>query len=206
LAVIALLTSISLFATCYGLIREEEWSRRIAIKLSFIGIIIALVHIIFYLFVVNDSKNIMIILFSIVIGCSIVSIYFLYRHNVKAYFNRLKTLENESDNKNANSFSLLSSNTITLYLKIFLIAEIVMTFIGAVESLIDINNPEQEGDPVINTIMGISEYLVFAGVTIFPIWWFSRTYRNLKGLEISGLRFSVRRVILSFIIPLLNSY
>jgi len=99
LAIIALLTSISLFASCYGLIREEEWSRRIAIKLSFIGIIIALVHIIFYLFVVNDSKNIMIILFSIVIGCSIVSIYFLYRHNVKAYFNRLKTLENESDNK-----------------------------------------------------------------------------------------------------------
>jgi len=103
LAIINLIISISLFATCYGLIQKEEWSRRIIIKFTFVAIVIALVNILFYVLIFNDLKNIMIILFSIVIGCSIVSIYLLYSSNMKAYFNRLTMFENEKENKIDNS-------------------------------------------------------------------------------------------------------
>lgn len=206
LAIINLIISISLFATCYGLVRKEQWSRAIVIKFAFAGIVIALGNIIFYVLIFNDPKNIMTILFSIVIGCSIVNIYLLYRSDMKAYFNRLKRLENERDNEIDNSLSLLSSDTLTLYLKIFLIVGIFIPFITAFVSLVETTNPEQQAVPIIGTIISISDQLVFVGVTIFLIWWFSRTYTNLKGLGISGLNFSIKRIILSFIIPVLNFF
>jgi hypothetical protein len=66
-------------------------------------------------------------------------------------------------------------------------------------------NPKQQADQI-GTIIELSDQLVFVGMTIFLIWWFSRTYTNLKGLSISGLNFSVKRIILSFIIPILNFF
>jgi hypothetical protein len=205
LSIIDLIISIPLFGCSYGLVRKEEWSRRITINLSFIGIIIALVHIVFYVFILNDADNIIMGPLLIVIGCSIVSICFLYRSNVVTYFSNLALFENEIEKEMSRSLSILSSDTVTLYLKIFLIAEILFVLIAAFQSLIDFSNPELIADEI-DTVMEIFDYIIFAGVTIFLIWWFSRTYSNLKGLGISGLNFSKRRIILSFIIPVLNFY
>ncbi len=206
LAIFNLIISISLFAACYGLVLKEEWSRRIGIKFTFLGIVIALVNVLFYVFVLNDPKNILTIPFSIVIGCSVVSIYLLYKPDMKAYFKRLKMFEKETVNEIDNSLSLLSSDKITHYLKIFLIAEIFITIMTTFESLVEMTGPEQHADQIIGTIIGMSDQLVFVAVTILLIWWFSRTYTNLKGLSISGLNFSIRRIILSFVIPVLNFF
>jgi hypothetical protein len=90
-------------------------------------------------------------------------------------------------------------------LKIFLITEILFILIAAFQSLIDFSNPELIADEI-DTVMEIFDYIIFAGVTICLIWWFSRTYSNLKGLGISGLNFSKNRIGLSFIISVLNFY
>ena len=206
LGIFNLIISISLFAAFYGLVLKEEWSRRIIIKFTFFVIVIALVNALFYVFTPNDSKNILTIAFSIVTGCGIVSIYLLYTTDMKAYFKRLKILENKTVNEIDNSLSILSSDKITLYLKIFLIAEIFITFITSFQSLVETTSPEQHTDQIIGTIIDTSDQLVFVGVSIFLIWWFSRSYTNLKGLSISGLNFSIKRIILSFVIPVLNFF
>jgi hypothetical protein len=213
LAFINLMTSISFFANYYGLIKAIEWSRSIAIKLFFIFIIIAIVNI-FINFIIPDdftlipnvNQYIVTILSSIGICCSIIGLFLLYRSNIKTYFYQLKVIHEQQINNINPTLPILSTNKITFYLTSFLIANTLMTVIGSFQSIGIIGNIEQEPTVVSNTIVFILDIIIYGGITIFPIWWFSRTYTNLKRLGMPGLDFSAKRVVLSFFIPIRNLY
>jgi hypothetical protein len=72
-----------------------------------------------------------------------------------------------------------------------------MEIIDSFQSFGIIGNLEQDPTSLSNTLMGIIPFIVYGGTIIFPIWWFSRTYTNLKKLGMPGLDFSAIRVILS---------
>lgn len=213
-AFINLILSLSFFANYYGLIKAIEWSRSIAIKLFFIFIIIGLINIFInfiipddFTLITNVNQYIVTILSSIGICCSIIGLFFLYRSNIKIYYYQLKVIHEQEINNINSTFPILSTNKITFYLTSFLIAHILMEIIGSFQSFGIIGNIEQDPTSLSNILMGIIiPSVIYGGTIIFPIWWFSRTYTNLKKLGIPGLDFSAIRVALSFFIPIRNLY
>ena len=212
-AFINLILSLSFFANYIGLIKAIEWSRSIAIKLFFIFIIIGLTNI-FINFLIPDNfplipnvnQYVVTILSTIGICCSIIGLFFLYRSNIKTYYYQLKVIHEQEINNINSSLPISSTNKITICLTIFLIAHIFMEIIDSFQSFGIIGNLEQDPTSLSNTLLGIISFIVYGGKIIFPIWWFSRTYTNLKKLGMPGLDFSAIRVILSFFIPIRNLY
>lgn len=212
-AFINLILSLSFFANYYGLIKAIEWSRSIAIKLFFIFMIIGLINIFInfiipddFTLITNVNQYIVTILSSIGICCSIIGLFFLYRSNIKTYYYQLKVIHEQEINNINSTFPISSTNKITFYLTSFLIAHILMEIIGSFQSFGIIGNIEQDPTSLSNTLMGIIPSIIYGGTIIFPIWWFSRTYTNLKKLGMPGLDFSAIRVVLSFFIPIRNLY
>ena len=208
-AFINLILSLSFFANYIGLIKAMEWSRSIAIKLFFIFIIIGLTNILIpdnFPLISNVNQYVVTILSTIGICCSIIGLFFLYRSNIKKYYYQLKVIHEQEINNINSSFPISSTNKITIYLTIFLIAHIFMVIIDSFQSFGIIGNSEQDPTSLSNTLMGIIPFIIYGGTIIFPIWWFSRTYTNLKKLGMPGLDFSAIRVILSFFIPIRNLY
>ena len=212
-AFINLILSLSFFANYYGLIKAIEWSRSIAIKLFFIFIIIGFINI-FINFIIPDdftlipnvNQYIVTILSSIGICCSIIGLFFLYLLNIKTYYYQLKVIHEQEINNINSTFPISSTNKITIYLTSFLIAHILMEIIDSFQSFGIIGNIEQDPTSLSNTVMGIIPSIIYGGTIIFPLWWFSSTYTNLKKLGMPGLDFSAIRVILSFFIPIRNLY
>jgi hypothetical protein len=213
LAFINLILSMSFFANYYGLIKAIEWSRSIAIKLFFIFIIIAFINIFInfiipddFTLITNVNQSIVTILSSIGICCSIIGLFFLYQSNVKIYYYQLKVVHEQEINNINPTLPLSSTNKITFFLTSFLIADTIMTVISSFQSFGIIGNIHQDSASLSNIIMVIIGFIIYGGIIIFPIWWFSRTYINLKRLGIPGLDFSAIRVVLSFFIPIRNLY
>lgn len=95
-----------------------------------------------------------------------------------------------------------SPNYLSKWLIIFLVAEIIITFVSAKTSAVTGIEENHSWKFVIesaDTIISLSVIGLF-------LYWFFRTYHNLQSLGVKGLRYSAKRVIISFFIIGLNLF
>ena len=95
-----------------------------------------------------------------------------------------------------------SPNYLSKWLIIFLVAEIIITFVSAKTSAVTGIEENHSWKFVIesaDTIISLSVIGLF-------VYWFFRTYHNLQSLGVKGLRYSAKRVIISFFIIGLNLF
>jgi Domain of unknown function (DUF4328) len=86
-----------------------------------------------------------------------------------------------------------SPGILTILLYIFLILDIGTTIIPSQTVSVNIT---------VSVIATIIPFIVYA----LYITWFYRVYHNLQALGVKGLRFSIKRAIISFLIPGLNLF
>jgi hypothetical protein len=200
--------SIPFFMIGYGLYKTDVELRSVSLKMACIGLSVYFLYILLGTFLNSIHLEIGWLIPSMSIGIvsSIICIYYLYRSDVKRYF---EELENYYRNMNLsrtvtdNIHSLLTINRITLLFKIILITEILVTFAVAIISILRL---EESYPPEVMTFEyfhSIINYLVIA----IGILWFSKAYKFLIGLGVSGLQYySVIRPIISFFVPIKNLY
>jgi hypothetical protein len=103
-----------------------------------------------------------------------------------------------------------SPNNLAKCLIIFLIAEIIVSFTEASEfaKTSTTGAPESQQAPTtdLDYYWNIVDTVVNFSVIALFVCWFFRTYHNLQALGVEGLRYSARRVIISFFIPVWNLF
>ena len=199
LATVGFTASVVYFLTFYGLTQRKYWSRSFASRLSLSGIAIftitILVSIGFSTIISTKVQNASIIVSAIGISGNVATIYYLRKPNVREYYDKLRIVaESNNKNLNGNSFSLLSLKKITLFFAIFLIAEVFLIFVGALR--------EAEEIAYLQQAITISEQIIFMGLIIFPIVWFSRVIENLKALGIIGLNLPILQAKSFLLLPI----
>ena len=108
----------------------------------------------------------------------------------------------EDINKKSTSFK--SPDYLAKWLFIFLIGEIALTFISSITSASEALGREssyywQVITDSVNTTVSLGAIALF-------IIWFIRVYHNLQALGVKGLKYSTKRMIISFFIPVLNLF